>query len=299
MQTIRSVKRMQSAVRKVALSGRTVALVPTMGALHDGHLSLVRRAKKAADVVVTTIFVNPAQFGPTEDLTKYPHTEKQDIKQIKAVLGEAAREAIVFIPKREEIYPEDFQSWVTVDKLTKTLEGARRPDHFRGVTTIVAKLFNIIRPYVAAFGMKDYQQAVVLRQMTRDLGYPIKLVIAPTVREPDGLAMSSRNTYFDDRQRWEAVCLYYALLSAKSMVQSGINDVKVIEKEMRAVIKATCPTARIHYIAFTDFSTLRPVGKIVHNTVASLAVRVHEVDLLDNMKLARWPGQAVLHPSQQ
>jgi pantoate--beta-alanine ligase len=149
----------------------------------------------------------------------------------------------------------------------------------------VAKLFNICRPDVAIFGMKDYQQAVVLRQMTRDLGYPIKFVIAPTLREPDGLAMSSRNRYFNERQRWEAVCLYYALQSARSMVKSGIVDVKKITKEMRAVIRATCPSAKIHYVAFTDFDTLKPVNTIRLNTVCSLSVKVHGVSLIDNMRM--------------
>jgi len=285
MKVIRSIRTMQIAARQIAARGRTIAIVPTMGALHEGHLSLIRRAAKEADDVITTIFVNPAQFGPRDDLAKYPRDERNDIIEIEEALGRKSRTGIIFIPKADDIYPPDFQTWVTVEKLTKALEGARRPGHFRGVTTIVAKLFNICRPDVAVFGLKDYQQAVVLKRMTRDLGYPIKHIIAPTVREADGLAMSSRNRYFDDRQRWEAVCLYYALLSAKSMVRSGITDVKKIEKEMRAVIRATCPTAEIHYIAFTDFESLEPLNTVERNTVCSLSVRVHGVDLIDNMKV--------------
>jgi pantoate--beta-alanine ligase len=276
---------MQTVARQLAARGKKIAIVPTMGALHDGHLALIRSALKEADVVITTIFVNPAQFAPREDLAKYPRDEKNDILKIAAALGRKKSTGIVFIPKAKEIYPEGFQTWVNVDELSQPLEGMRRPGHFRGVATVVAKLFNICRSDVAIFGMKDYQQAVVLRQMTRDLGYPIKYIIVPTLREPDGLAMSSRNRYFKEHERWEAVCLYYALQSARSMVKSGIVDVKKIASEMRAVIRATCSTAKIHYIAFTDFDTLQPVITVRRNTVCSLSVKVHGVSLIDNMRM--------------
>ena len=285
MQIIRSIRKMQTVARQTAGRGKTLALVPTMGALHDGHLALVKRAAKDADVVIVSIFVNPAQFGPREDFSNYPRSEKQDVALIERALGRKAKTGIVFAPKAPEVYPHDFQTWVEVEQLTKTLEGARRPDHFRGVTTIVAKLFNVCRPDIAIFGMKDLQQAVVLRQMTRDLGYPIKFIIAPTVREDDGLAMSSRNRYFDESQRWEAVALYYALQSAKSMVKAGESDPAKVEAEMAAVIQATCPTAQIHYIAFTDFDALQPVNKVTRGAVCSLAVNVHGVNLIDNMKM--------------
>jgi pantoate--beta-alanine ligase len=280
MRIIRSIKKMQTTARALAAQGKTIGLVPTMGYLHEGHLSLIRRAKKAADVVIVSIFVNPTQFAPHEDIARYPRDEKRDIKKIKAAGGD-----IVFIPRAREIYPSDFQTYVTVEELTKTLEGASRLMHFRGVTTIVAKLFNICRPDVAVFGMKDYQQAIVLKQMTADLNYPIKFIIAPTVRERDGLAMSSRNVYFTPRQRKDALCLYYALRTAKAMVRSGIIDAKKIEKEMKAVIKSVCSAAKVDYIALTDFHSLRPVDKVVKNTVCSLAVKVHGVRLIDNMKL--------------
>ena len=285
MQTIRPIKTMQAVAWQISGRGKTIGIVTTMGALHEGHLSLIRRAAKEADVVITTIFVNPAQFEPDEDLEKYPRDPKSDIDLISQTLGRKARTGIVFLPKAEDIYPDDFETWVTVEQLTQTLEGVKRPTHFRGVTTVVAKLFNICRPDVAIFGMKDYQQAIVLGRMTKDLGYPIKYIIAPTVREPDGLAMSSRNRYFDDAQRWEAVCLYYALQSARSMVKSGILSSKRIEKEMRAVILATCPKAEIDYIAFTGFNTLEPLNTVRANTVCSLAVKVHGVNLIDNMKM--------------
>jgi pantoate--beta-alanine ligase len=280
MRIIRSVKKMQATSRQIAAKGKTVGIVPTMGFLHEGHLSLIRRARKEADVVVVTIFVNPAQFAPGEDLTKYPRDEKGDVRKIESVGGD-----IVFVPKASDIYPADFQTYVTVEELTRTLEGAVRPTHFRGVTTIVAKLFNIIRPDVAVFGMKDYQQAVVLGQMTRDLGYPIKFIVAPTVRERDGLAMSSRNKYFTPEQRRDARCLYFALRSAREMVRAGRLNAGAIAKEMRSVIRAACPVSKIDYIAFTDSASLRPVQRVTRGTICSLAVRVHSVRLIDNMKL--------------
>lgn len=279
MQTIRSITKMQKASKQLAAKGKTIALVPTMGNLHEGHLSLVKRAKKTADVVIVTIFVNPKQFGPKEDFKKYPRDEKNDIAKIKKAGGD-----IVFIPKVIDIYPDDFQTYVTVEKLSKTLEGKSRPEHFRGVTTVVAKLFNITRPDVAIFGAKDFQQAIVLKQMTNDLGYPIKFVIAPTVREKDGLAMSSRNRYFTAGQRHEACVLYYALGTAREMVNSGIKDLRVINSEMRAVIKATSPKAKIDYIAFTKFDSLKPVSKASRSTICSLAVWLYNVRLIDNMR---------------
>lgn len=280
MQTIRSVKRMQRLSRQLATKGKTISLVPTMGCLHEGHLSLIRRAKKKSDVVIVSIFVNPAQFGPKEDLSRYPRNEKRDVRLIQSAGGD-----IVFIPGTDEIYPDDFDSWVSVERLTNTLEGDARPRHFRGVTTIVAKLFNITRPDAAFFGMKDFQQAIVLKRMTRDLSYPIKLIIGPTVRESDGLAMSTRNVYLGEQGRWEAVCLYYALRSAREMVRAGIDLSSKIKREMLAIILATCPSAEIEYIAITDFESLKPVKRVVANTICSLAVRVHSVRLIDNMRL--------------
>ncbi len=272
---------MQRTANEIAARGETTGLVPTMGFLHGGHLSLIRRAKREADIVITTIFVNPKQFAPHEDLAKYPRDEAGDIRKIKNAGGD-----IVFIPGSSAMYPDDFQTTVNVENLTDILEGRARPGHFRGVTTVVAKLFNITRPAVAVFGMKDFQQARVLKQMTVDLGYPIKYIIAPTVRERDGLAMSSRNKYFDATGRREAVCLYYALRTARAMVRSGQVGTRIIEKEMQALIHSVCPTAKIDYIAFTDFKSLTAMTKITPGTICSLAVKVHGVRLIDNMKLA-------------
>lgn len=280
MATIRSIPKMQKVARQLAAGGKTIGLVPTMGFLHEGHLSLIRRAAKQADVVITSIFVNPAQFAPHEDLDQYPRDEKGDIRKA----GQAGSE-YTFIPKVEQVYPPDFQTWVAVEKLTRTLEGASRPTHFRGVTTIVAKLFNICRPDLVVFGQKDFQQAAVLRQMTCDLGYPIKFIVAPTVREKTGLAMSSRNKYLRPEQRCEALCLYHALKAAQALVRAKVTDTGAIEKEMRALIRANSPSAEIDYIAFNDRKTLEPRSEAIKGTICSLAVRIHGIRLIDNIKL--------------
>ncbi len=271
---------MQVISRQLA-SKNKIGLVPTMGFLHEGHLSLIRKAKKLSDKVIVTIFVNPTQFAPNEDLSKYPRDEKGDIAKIKAAGGD-----IVFIPKRDSIYPDRFETYVNCEKITQTLEGESRPTHFRGVTTIVAKLFNIIRPDVAVFGQKDYQQVMVLKKMVVDLDYPIKMIIAPTVREKDGLAMSSRNKYFNAVQRKEAICLYQALKTAKQLVKSdNVNETIKLRNSMKRVIKKICPTAKVDYIAFTDFESLKITKKVNKNTICSLAVKLHGVRLIDNMKM--------------
>jgi pantoate--beta-alanine ligase len=280
MKIIRTIKDMQRESRRLIATGKTIALVPTMGFLHDGHLSLIRRAKKEADVVITSIFVNPTQFAPNEDFARYPRDEKGDIRKIASAGG-----TIVFAPKANAIYPPGYQTYVTVEELSQPLEGTVRPGHFTGVATIVAKLFNITRPDVVVFGQKDFQQATILRRMTVDLNYPIKYIVAPTVRERDGLAMSSRNKYLDPVARREALALSRALRTARNMVRSGELKAKAIEKEMRAVIKATCPGAKIDYIAFTDTEKLAPAPRIIPGVICSLAVRVHGVRLIDNMKL--------------
>jgi pantoate--beta-alanine ligase len=275
MQVIHSVRQMQLVSRKLTASGKTIGLVPTMGFLHEGHLSLIRRAKREVDIVITSIFVNPTQFGPNEDFDRYPRDEKGDLKKIRSAGGD-----IVFIPKVSEIYPDEFQTNVTVENLTNRLEGAIRPGHFCGVTTIVAKLFNITRPDIAVFGMKDFQQAYVLKRMTDDLGYPIKFTIAPTFREKDGLAMSSRNKYLTPQARTEALCR-----NAVALIKDGILETNRIDKEVRSVIRKICPSAKIDYIAFNQIRTLKPIQKISSGTVISLAVRVHGVRLIDNIKL--------------
>jgi len=276
----RSIKAQQKLSRSLAVRNKSIALVPTMGYLHDGHLALIRRGLKEADIVVTSIFVNPSQFAPGEDFARYPRDTQGDLKKIKSAGGQ-----IVFIPKAPDMYPDDFQTWVDVTDMTKALEGRSRPTHFRGVTTIVTKLFNIVRPDVAVFGMKDYQQAMVLRQMTRDLNWPIKFIIAPTVREKDGLALSSRNKYLSPAQRREAVALSRSLKAARQAVRTGKTDIKLLGREMTRIIKETAPSAKIDYIAFTAMQTLQEVKTVGPDTMASLAVQIGPVRLIDNMKI--------------
>lgn len=277
----KSIRAQQELSRGLARRGKTIAVVPTMGALHDGHLSLIRRGLKLADIVVTTIFVNPTQFAPGEDFTRYPRDPQGDLNKIKAAGGQVA-----FLPRTPDLYPEGYETFVTVEHLTTTLEGAVRPTHFRGVTTIVAKLFNIVRPDIALFGMKDYQQAMVLRKMAADLNWPIKLVICPTVREKDGLALSSRNRYLTPESRREATALSRSLRLARQMVRQGETATAAIETGMRDIIADMGPSSVIDYIAFTEMTTLQPVTRIVRGTVASLAVRFGTVRLIDNMKIA-------------
>jgi pantoate--beta-alanine ligase len=281
MDIVRSVTRMQKIARGLSRKG-SIGLVPTMGFLHEGHLSLIRRARAKSDFVIVSIFVNPAQFAPEEDFGKYPRDERGDVKKIRGTGAD-----IVFIPGDAEIYPDDFQTYVMVESKSRVLEGKSRPSHFRGVTTIVAKLFDIVRPDLAVFGQKDYQQAVVIRQMVRDLAYPVRIITAPTVREKDGLAMSSRNKYFDREQRKEAICLYRALKKARDMVKKeGIRDTGNIRRAMDKVIRETSPSAEIDYIAFTEYDSLKQVRRVDKNTICSLAIRVHGVRLIDNLKIS-------------
>lgn len=277
----RTIRAQQKLSRALLAAGKTIAVVPTMGSLHEGHLSLIRRALKAADIVVTTIFVNPTQFAPDEDFDRYPRDTRGDLRKIRKVGGQ-----IVFIPRSRDIYPDDYETYVTVEHLTETLEGWWRPTHFRGVTTVVAKLFNIVSPDVAVFGMKDYQQAMVLKRMTADLNWPIRFIIAPTVRERDGLAMSSRNRYLSPDQRRQATALYQSLIAARKMVRDGITGTAPVEKMMRRLIRRIAPDGKIDYIAFTRRESLRPLAVISRGTIASLAVRLGPVRLIDNMKVA-------------
>ncbi|MEE9442842.1 MAG: pantoate--beta-alanine ligase [candidate division Zixibacteria bacterium] len=278
---IRSIKSQSALSRKLIRAGKTIAVVPTMGYLHDGHMSLLKQGLKKADIVVTTIFVNPTQFSPNEDFDIYPRDEKGDIQKIKNAGGQ-----IVFIPKMKDIYPDDFETFVNVENLTTLLESKQRSDHFRGVTTIVTKLFNITQPDFAMFGMKDYQQAMVIRKMIADLNWPIKIVICPTVREKDGLAMSSRNNYLDSTQRREARALYLSLTYARKTYLSGKKNVNTIRNQMKSIISTIAPSANIEYIEFTEMNSLRPVKKIDKNTVVSLAVKIGPVRLIDNMKIS-------------
>jgi len=257
----------------------SVGFVPTMGYFHEGHLTLVKRARSENSTVVVSIFVNPTQFGPSEDLTAYPRDLTRDLK-----LLEKEKADIVFVPLDEEIYPPGFSSWVDVEKVTKHLEGASRPGHFRGVTTVVAKLFNIVQPTKAYFGQKDAQQAVVIKRMVADLNMNVEIVVVPTVRERDGLAMSSRNTYLTSEERQAATVLFKSLSLAKQLWQGGEKDADKILQQMASLIQEE-PLAKVDYVSIADADTLEELKLIDRPALASLAVRIGKTRLIDNTLL--------------
>ena len=257
----------------------SVGLVPTMGYLHEGHLSLVRRAREDCDHVIVSIFVNPTQFGPREDLSKYPRDLERDLGLL-APLGVD----LVWMPTAEIMYPPGYQTWVEVEAITRPLEGSMRPGHFRGVTTVVAKLFNAVRPHRAYFGQKDAQQAAVIRQMTRDLSYPIEIVVCPIVREPDGLAMSSRNVYLDPEQRKAATVLSRSLHAAQEMYEHGERDAENLRATMKEVL-ASEPLAQVQYVSCADYDTLEELESVTGKALLSLAVFVGKTRLIDNLVL--------------
>ena len=256
-----------------------LGFVPTMGYLHDGHLSLVRCAKRDNASVAVSIFVNPTQFGPNEDLESYPRDLARDLAML-----EAEGVNLVWTPTAEVMYPPGFQTWVEVEKITKVLEGARRPGHFRGVTTVVAKLFNGVQPQRAYFGQKDAQQARVIQRMAQDLTYPIEIVVCPIHREPDGLAMSSRNTYLNPAERQAATVLYRALSAAKAAFQAGERDANALRKIMEDTINAE-PLARLQYVSCADPDTLEEIHGKAEKALLSMAVYVGKTRLIDNMLL--------------
>jgi pantoate--beta-alanine ligase len=257
----------------------SVGLVPTMGYLHEGHLELVRRAKSENPVAVATIFVNPTQFGPAEDFKSYP----RDLDRDCALLDKVETD-IVFVPSDKEMYPDGYDTWVEVRGITSKLEGKSRPTHFQGVTTVCNKLFNIIEPDKAYFGQKDAQQAFVIRKMVSDLNMNLEIVVCPTVRESDGLAMSSRNTYLTTEERPSAVALYKSLCLAKDMYDKGERDADAIKKAMNGLISAV-PAAKIDYISIADTVRLDEVDVIRGRVLISLAVRLGKPRLIDNIIL--------------
>ena len=257
-----------------------IGLVPTMGFLHEGHLSLVRNSRAECATTVVSIFINPAQFSPDEDLASYP----QDLSRDLAML-EAENVDLVWTPTPQIMYPDSFQTWVDVEQVTQPLEGDRRPGHFRGVTTIVAKLFNAVQPQKAYFGQKDAQQAVVIRRMTHDLNFPIDIVICPIVREPDGLAMSSRNSYLDRSEREAAAVLYRALTTAQSDFESGEREAEKLRSKMISIISSE-PLARLQYVSCADPDSLQEIQGVIDNhALLSMAVYVGKTRLIDNTLL--------------
>jgi pantoate--beta-alanine ligase len=288
MQTIRSVAAMQRLARRWQREGRRIGFVPTMGYLHDGHLSLARRARQAvgqAGRVVVSLFVNPTQFGPAEDLKKYPRDLRRDKRLCRAAGVDA-----VFAPGDAAMYPpgdaEGFSTWVTEEKLSRAMEGRSRPTHFRGVTTVVAKLFNIVLPDVAVFGAKDWQQAAIVRRMTRDLNFPVRIIVAPTRRERDGLALSSRNKYLTGALRGQATVLWQAIRRARAVVRAGRRPVPTarLQRELKRLIERQ-PDARVDYIEFFEPETLRLASQIGRGAHLALAVFVGQTRLIDNARL--------------
>jgi len=278
MKVISSVREMQRTAEEIRLQGKRIGVVPTMGYLHEGHLSLIRLARQKSDVVVVTLFVNPTQFGPTEDFNRYPRDFNRDRR-----LAEEAGCDILFAPESSEMYGEDYLSYVEVEKLSRILEGEFRPTHFRGVTTVVAKLFNLTKPHVAVFGQKDAQQATIIKKMVRDLNFDIEIVVAPTVREPDGLAMSSRNVYLTPEERTDALVLKQSLDLAERLVQEGVRDARKIIDEMKRLISSK-NSAKLDYIAVVEPETLSPVTRLKdHQAVlVAVAVRIGSTRLIDN-----------------
>jgi pantoate--beta-alanine ligase len=266
----------KAAVAEARTAGKTIGLVPTMGALHEGHLSLVRASASECGFTVVSVFVNPTQFGPGEDFERYPRDMERD-----AEMAANAGADLVFAPSPSAMYPPGYATYVEVERLTEVLCGASRPGHFRGVTTVVTKLFNICKPDVAYFGQKDAQQAVVIKRMTRDLDMDVEIRILPVVRESDGLAMSSRNKYLNGDERTQATCLYRALKRAEEMYASGVTDAGDIKREVTAVVK-TAPDATVDYISIVDAEELEDVERITGPTLVALAVFFGDTRLIDN-----------------
>ncbi len=288
MQIVSSVAAMQRLAKKWQRVGTRIGFVPTMGYLHAGHLSLVKRARQAVGKngkVVVSIYVNPTQFAPTEDLSKYPRDLKHDLK-----LSRELKVDVVFTPGDAEMYPNKsenkFSTYVVEEKLSQTMEGASRPTHFRGVTTIVAKLFNIVLPDVAVFGQKDFQQAAIINRMVTDLNFPVRIIVAPTLRERDGLAMSSRNKYLTGDLRQQATVLWGAIETAKWVIKKSksvsANDLK---SDLKLIIETAKPDAKLDYIEFFEPETLSSVSKVTRGTQIALAVFMGKTRLIDNAKL--------------
>lgn len=271
---------MAKKVSEIKKRNKTIGLVPTMGFLHEGHASLVRKAKKDTDCVIVSIFVNPAQFGPKEDFKKYPRDLKRDLDICKKEGAD-----IIFVPEPKEVYPDGYSTYVSVEGITEKLCGASRPGHFRGVTTVVAKLFNIVMPDIAYFGQKDAQQAIVIKKMAEDLNMDVDIKVMPIVREKDGLAMSSRNVYLSSSERVQAASLYKALRLAKRLFDQGERSTGKIISRMKEVIGKE-PDAKIDYIAIVDTKELKAIKKISGTALAAVAARVGNMRLIDNIILS-------------
>jgi pantoate--beta-alanine ligase len=277
MRTLASAEQMTAVSREVRRAGKRLGFVPTMGALHAGHLSLVRTARSQCDVVVVSIFVNPTQFGPTEDFSKYPRTFQAD-----SALLEAEKTDFIFAPDADEMYPKDASSWVTVEGISDKLDGGSRPGHFRGVTTVVSKLFNIVQPDLAFFGQKDAAQVAIIRKMVRDLNFDVRIIVSPIVREPDGLALSSRNVYLNPNQRRQATVLYRSLTRIQTMADQGEDNAATLIAVGKQVI-AEEPAVRLDYFEIVNWETLDRVSTVSKGALVAVAAYVGQIRLIDNI----------------
>ncbi len=277
MEIVSTIAQVRELVREARQGGKKIGFVPTMGALHKGHASLIEAARGECEFVVVSIFVNPTQFGAGEDFEKYPQTLDAD-SEICEKLGVS----LIFSPSAKEMYPSEQLAWVEVEKLTEGLCGACRPGHFKGVATVCAKLFNIVRPDKAYFGQKDAQQAAVIKRMVADLNMPLEIVVCPTVREADGLAMSSRNRYLSDKERKDAACLYKSLEKCREMIEGGERKTERILSEMRKVL-GLARGIKVEYVSIVDADTLEGVGGVGGRILAAVAVRIGSTRLIDNI----------------
>ena len=287
MKIVSDIQEMQQLAGQYRQQGKTIGFVPTMGYLHEGHLSLMRRARPQCDILVVSIFVNPTQFGPNEDFERYPRDFERDERLCREVGVD-----VVFYPAADAMYPQPYLTYVNVEKLSETMCGASRPGHFRGVTTVVTKLFNIVQPHIAVFGQKDYQQSLIIRQMVRDLNFDVQIDVAPIVREADGLAMSSRNKYLSPKERQQALVLYRSLTRAEELIREGERNADALLQAMQTII-SEAPDARIDYIAIVDAETLEPLSTVRHNTVIALAVYIGTTRLIDNTWIREKDGKLV------
>ncbi|MBN1694995.1 pantoate--beta-alanine ligase [candidate division WOR-3 bacterium] len=279
MKIFRTIEEQQNYSKNEKCENIKIALVPTMGFLHEGHLSLIDKAKEHADKIIVSIFVNPTQFGEGEDYKDYPRDERKDLE----VLREKNVDA-VFIPEVSEMYPEGFRTFCEVGELSNKYCGESRPAHFRGVTTVVLKLFNITKPDIAVFGEKDYQQYIIIKKMTEDLNLPIEIIPSPIIREGDGLALSSRNIYLEKEERIEATVIYESLVMARKMIDEGEYEVNLLKGKMNELIKSK-KHARIDYIEFVDSRTLEKVEKVENPTRILVGVWIGKARLIDNMEI--------------
>ncbi|HEX3046077.1 MAG TPA: pantoate--beta-alanine ligase [Bacillota bacterium] len=277
MITVTKIQELKTIIKTARSQGKMIGFVPTMGYLHEGHLSLARQAKRENDLVVVSIFVNPIQFGPKEDFQTYPRDLKRDQELLESVGVE-----VVFTPEKDEVYPANFQTLVEVTGVSQGLCGQSRPGHFKGVATVVAKLFNIVAPDRAYFGAKDAQQLRVIRQMTTDLNFNIEIISCPIIRESDGLAMSSRNVYLNPDERRAALVLYRALQTAEKKIAKGDREAGKLAEEMISLIQAE-PLAVVDYVEIVDSKTLEPIKVIAGEVLIALAVRIGKTRLIDNM----------------